>query len=201
MIALATSVQFFSERDATRLFVWGCTIALYLGLTTLETGPLDGSPLEEQIDAQRVNAMFVAVGVMLTLCQIFAFLATQEGKSVDHYEEHLVDRSDRLTLWACGSKSFFRSTRRVHEGCWMLILLVLYGTSLSEFVAFTTQELSLRGEGFTGTRSVLAVTAGGLLLPFIVFARAARAKGLGFYGDRKGTARRQSTSSRSQAGY
>lgn len=180
LIAVALCVEFLGKRDATRLFVWGCVIALYLGLTTFEIGPL-GEELEGQVDAQRVNAMFVAVAVMLTLCQFFVFLERADVGRIRRDEIDMVEKSDRLTVWGSMSRGLFGMMRKLHESWWILIVLSLYAISIVEFVGSITEEVCLNGGcSLDGTRLVFAVTAGGLFLPFIVFAGATRARALSF---------------------
>ena len=159
-------------RERERLFAWGCAIAVYLGLTTLEVSPLADSDVEKLIDAQKVNAMFIGVGIMLGLSRFFDQKGPVENAAVGSFEGYVATESDDLNPWARVSRWLTMGTR-TREGLVAVALFAVYLLLATHGIGLIVWETwGGQGLGSPGVAPLLAVSVSTLVLPCIVLSDA-----------------------------
>lgn len=188
-------VVFVLQNERAISYSWGCVFVLIVALTTLEFSPLHETVFEQGIDAQKVTTMFIGVGIVLTLSQLFDRRGI--GTHVSSFERCVIEESYRLTLWdglrtailnrfqtAPSSHArvnpVWASGKRI-ELVWLFFVLVLYGGSVGHFlipiVESANWDLGPRtGEGIRPILPIVTATACVLALPIVSLARATRTR-------------------------
>ena len=198
--ALVGVVGIMSNSQAIS-YSWGCVFVLVIALTTIEFSPLQETWFEEAIDAQKVTTMFIGVGIVLTLSQLFEQRGM--GPNVSHYERRVIKQSYRpavplgpigVGLQGSSMATGGKDQRARKDKDWLqgermemslvFVVLTLYGFSVGHFLSSTLQDANWA----TGQASqqdigpimpILAATICALALPLISLARATKARAFG----------------------
>ena len=158
------------ERGRRKLFAWGGSIIMFLGLTIIEIGSLAGSAFQVTVDSQKVDAMFLAVAVLLSLREFLDSPKRLPQMAVA--ERSRIRRSAKLTVWTCAASLVgVLGTRERLGRLWARIVVLVYSGLALYFVgpmigALGTEQdprvVALGG-------AIVALTVAVLLLPLLVF--------------------------------
>ncbi|MDE2715535.1 MAG: OmpA family protein [Chloroflexota bacterium] len=151
----------------------GCAVVVYLGLSTLEVGPLGNTSLKGVVDAQKVSAMFVGVAMVLSLCEV---LVQVGEKHIGKFERYVIENAEKATVWGQVARPIWRAIPRV-ERLLTLFALTVFAVSFVHFVSpllgatWLDEAATSRG----GVRTVVVATMVVLAFPFILLVRVERA--------------------------
>ena len=131
VVAVPMAAVFFWRRNSMAVYYsLGCAVVIYLGLSTLEVGPLGQTPLKEVVDAQKVSAMFVGVAIVLSLCEI---LVQVGEKRIGQFERYVIEYAEKATIWGRVLHPMRAAMPRV-EAMWTFVALAVFLLSFVHFV-------------------------------------------------------------------
>ena len=156
--------------ERRRLFAWGASIVMFLGLTTIELSSLEGTGLDQAIDSQKVDAMFLAVAVLMALRQ---FLDSPDRLTEMRKSElRMIEKAGRLTCWARAAHRVGRWRPRYRWEKLTMGAVMLFYAGLS--VYFVWPMAQALGEEQTASvvslgTAIVGVTIAVLILPLRAF--------------------------------
>lgn len=174
IVVVPMGTIFLRLRNSTSMYYsLGCAVVIYVGLSTLEVGPLGNTSLKGVVDAQKVSAMFVGVAMVLSLCEV---LVQVGEKHVGKFERYVIENAERATIWSQVVRPMRRAVPRV-ERLLSLFALTVFAASFVHFVSPLLGVTWLDGTATSrgGVGAVVVATMVVLAFPFILLVRVERA--------------------------